>query len=115
MINIHSDSKLTIEQQDSEVYHLIEKKKELQQNSINLIPCENYVSKTVAEAQSCVFSSRYAPGLQGGKYAPQAENYDAIEKLCQDRALAAFYLDPQEWGVNVQMGSGITSNLAIFL
>ncbi|CAD8115732.1 unnamed protein product [Paramecium primaurelia] len=115
MINLHSDSKQTIQQQDQEVYQLIEKEKELQQNSINLIPSENYTSRAVAEALSCVFSSRYAPGPQGSKYAPQVENYDDMEKLCQDRALAAFQLDSQQWGVNVQMGSGSTANLAIFL
>ncbi|CAD8192185.1 unnamed protein product [Paramecium pentaurelia] len=115
MIDLHSDSKQTLQQQDIEVYQLIEKEKDLQQNSINLIPSENYTSRAVAEALSCVFSSRYAPGPQGSKYAPQVENYDEMEKLCQDRALAAFQLDSQQWGVNAQMGSGSSANLAIFL
>ncbi|CAD8127666.1 unnamed protein product [Paramecium sonneborni] len=115
MINLHNDSKQSLQQQDQEVYELIEKEKNLQKNSLNLIPSENYTSRAVAEALSCVFSSRYAPGPQGSKYAPQVENYDEMEKVCQDRALAAFQLDPQQWGVNVQMGSGSTANLAIFL
>ncbi|CAD8184655.1 unnamed protein product [Paramecium octaurelia] len=115
MINLHSDSRQTLQQQDIEVYQLIEKEKNLQQNSINLIPSENYTSRAVAEALSCVFSSRYAPGPQGSKYAPQVENYDEIEKLCQERALKAFQLDPEQWGVNAQMGSGSSANLAIFL
>lgn len=71
-----------------------------------------------------VFGTRYAPGIflnanvkgpQGKKYAPMVENYDEIEKICQDRGLQAFSLNSNEWGVNVQMGSGSTANLAVFL
>lgn len=38
------------------------------------------------------------------------ENIDQVELLCQKRALEAFHLDPQEWGVNVQSLSGSPAN-----
>lgn len=37
-----------------------------------------------------------------------------IENLCRDRALAAFRLDPSQWGVNVQPYSGSPANLAVY-
>lgn len=42
------------------------------------------------------------------------EYIDAIEILCQKRALEAFRLDPAEWGVNVQPYSGSPANLAVY-
>ena len=39
---------------------------------------------------------------------------DAIERLCQERALSAFHLDPAEWGVNVQTLSGSPANFAAY-
>lgn len=39
---------------------------------------------------------------------------DKIELLCQKRALEAFNLDPQEWGVNVQPYSGSPANFAVY-
>lgn len=44
--------------------------------------------------------------LQGARYYGGNENIDKIENLCKARALAAFHLNPEEWGVNVQPYSG---------
>lgn len=41
-------------------------------------------------------------------------NIDKIERLCQERALQAFRLDPEKWGVNVQPYSGSPANFAAF-
>lgn len=41
-------------------------------------------------------------------------NIDKIETLCQERALKAFRLDPEKWGVNVQPYSGSPANFAAF-
>ena len=46
------------------------------------------------------------PPQQGARYYGGNENIDKIENLCKARALAAFHLNPQEWGVNVQPYSG---------
>ena len=42
------------------------------------------------------------------------ENIDVLERLCQTRALAAFRLEPDTWGVNVQPYSGSPANFAAF-
>jgi glycine hydroxymethyltransferase len=46
-------------------------------------------------------------GLPGHRYYGGNEFIDQIENLCRDRALAAFSLNPEEWGVNVQPYSGM--------
>jgi glycine hydroxymethyltransferase len=38
-----------------------------------------------------------------------------IENLCRDRALAAYRLNPEEWGVNVQPYSGSPANMAVYV
>ena len=40
-------------------------------------------------------------------------NIDQVELLCQKRALEAFQLDPEEWGVNVQSLSGSPANFQV--
>lgn len=39
---------------------------------------------------------------------------DKVERLCQDRSLEAFRLNPEEWGVNVQPYSGSPANFAVY-
>jgi len=45
---------------------------------------------------------QYAEGLPGARYYGGNEVVDQVENLCRDRALAAYRLDPEKWGVNVQ-------------
>lgn len=52
-----------------------------------------------------VFISRYYGGTQ---------YYDELELLCQERALQAYRLDPEKWGVNVQPYSGSPANFAVY-
>ena len=51
---------------------------------------------------------------QGKRYYGGNEIIDQIEELCQKRALAAYSLDPSEWGVNVQPYSGSPANFAVY-
>lgn len=53
-------------------------------------------------------------GLPGARYYGGNEYIDQLEILCQKRALAAFDLDPKEWGVNVQPYSGSSANFEAF-
>uniref|UniRef100_A0A8B9TCK0 Serine hydroxymethyltransferase-like domain-containing protein n=1 Tax=Anas platyrhynchos TaxID=8839 RepID=A0A8B9TCK0_ANAPL len=46
------------------------------------------------------------PALFSGRYYGGTEFVDELERLCQKRALQAYRLDPQKWGVNVQPYSG---------
>jgi glycine hydroxymethyltransferase len=56
----------------------------------------------------------YSSGYPGARYYGGNEFIDMAETLCQKRALAAFKLDPEEWGVNVQSLSGSPSNFQVF-
>jgi glycine hydroxymethyltransferase len=50
----------------------------------------------------------------GKRYYGGNEFIDEVEVLCQERALAAFHLNPSEWGVNVQPYSGSPANFAVY-
>jgi glycine/serine hydroxymethyltransferase len=47
-------------------------------------------------------TDKYSEGYPGARYYGGNEFIDASERLCQQRALETFGLDPREWGVNVQ-------------
>jgi hypothetical protein len=96
--------------QDPELSRLIEQEKARQRNSLVLIASENFTSKAVLEALGSVLSNKYSEGYPGARYYGGNENIDQVELLCQKRALEAFHLDPEEWGVNVQSLSGSPAN-----
>lgn len=99
--------------QDPELYTLIEQEKARQRNSLVLIASENFTSKAVLEALGSVLSNKYSEGYPGARYYGGNENIDQVELLCQKRALEAFGLDPEEWGVNVQSLSGSPANFQV--
>jgi glycine hydroxymethyltransferase len=49
-----------------------------------------------------LFFSRYSEGYPGQRYYGGTEVVDKLENLCRKRALEAYNLDPNEWGVNVR-------------
>lgn len=53
-----------------------------------------------------VMQNKYSEGYVGARYYGGNEFIDMSEQLCQDRALEAFRLDKEKWGVNVQPLSG---------
>ncbi|CAM9347662.1 unnamed protein product [Chrysoparadoxa australica] len=59
-------------------------------------------------------TNKYSEGLPGARYYGGNEHIDRIERLCQQRALKAFRLDPEDWGVNVQAYSGSPANFAAY-
>jgi glycine hydroxymethyltransferase len=99
--------------QDPELCNLIEQEKARQRNSLVLIASENFTSKAVLEALGSVLSNKYSEGYPGARYYGGNENIDQVELLCQKRALEAFHLDPEEWGVNVQSLSGSPANFQV--
>ena len=58
------------------------------------------------EANGTCLTNKYSEGLPNARYYGGNEFIDQVELLCIKRALAAFKLDPEEWGVNVQPYSG---------
>ena len=98
---------------DPDLCNLIEQEKKRQQSSLVLIASENFTSKAVLDALGSVMSNKYSEGYPGARYYGGNENIDQVELMCQKRALEAFDLDPEEWGVNVQSLSGSPANFQV--
>ena len=90
-----------IAEADPEMALLIAAEKQRQIEGIELIASENFTSKAVMQALGSCLTNKYSEGYPGKRYYGGNEVIDKIEKLCQKRALEAFRLDPEEWGVNV--------------
>lgn len=99
---------------DEELHDLIEKEKARQYKGIELIASENFTSLAVMEALGSTLTNKYSEGLPGARYYGGNEFIDQIEVLCQQRALKAYRLDPERWGVNVQPYSGSPANFAVY-
>lgn len=99
---------------DPEVCEIITKEKERQFKSLELIASENFTSRAVMEAVGSCLTNKYSEGLPGKRYYGGNEYIDELETLCQKRALAAFNLDENKWGVNVQPLSGSPANFEVY-
>lgn len=85
-----------------------------QQETIDLIASENYVSPEILDVLGSPLTNKYSEGYPGKRYYPGNQYYDEIEKLAQKRALAVFGLSEKSWAVNVQSYSGSPANIAIY-
>mmetsp|Transcript_9147 Transcript_9147/g.16366 ORF Transcript_9147/g.16366 Transcript_9147/m.16366 type:complete len:476 (+) Transcript_9147:107-1534(+) len=99
---------------DPELFDLIEQEKSRQYRSLELIASENFTSKAVMECLGSALTNKYAEGLPHARYYGGNEVVDQVEELCQKRALEAYGLDPEKWGVNVQPYSGSPANFAVY-
>lgn len=96
--------------QDPQIAKWIKQELKRQQDVIELIPSENYVSPAVLEALGSVLTNKYAEGYPGRRYYGGCENVDEIETLAIDRAKKLF----QAQHVNVQPLSGAPANIAVY-
>ncbi len=97
-------------QHDKEVARLIAAEAKRQQDVIELIPSENYVSQDVLAALGSVFTNKYAEGYPGRRYYGGQTNTDQLEQLAIDRAKQLFRADH----ANVQPHSGAPANEAVY-
>jgi len=105
---------LSLEEHDPVLFDLIEKEKHRQWSGMELIASENLTSRAVMECLGSALTNKYAEGYPGKRYYGGNQYIDQVETLCIDRALKAYGLDPNEWGVNVQPYSGSPANFAVY-
>lgn len=103
-----------IKETDKELYDLLIKEKKRQQESIELIASESYVTTSVLHASASLTHNKYSEGTINARYYGGTNVIDEIESLCQKRALKLFDLDEKEWGVNVQPYSGSIANFEVY-
>ncbi|BFZ06437.1 hypothetical protein BsWGS_09476 [Bradybaena similaris] len=103
-----------LQNDDPEVYEIVKQEKFRQSNGLELIASENFTSRAVMEAVGSCLTNKYSEGYPGARYYGGNEIIDKMERLCQKRALQAFRLDPEKWGVNVQPYSGSPANFAAY-
>lgn len=103
-----------LEDDDPEMYNLIQQEKDRQVRGLELIASENFCSRAALEAMGSCLNNKYSEGYPGQRYYGGTQIIDKIELLVQKRALEAFNLDPKEWGVNVQPYSGSPANFAAY-
>ncbi len=95
---------------DKQVEDLIKAEARRQQDVIELIPSENYVSQDVMTALASVFTNKYSEGYPGKRYYGGQEFTDQLEQLAIDRAKQLFRADH----ANVQPYSGASANQAVY-
>ncbi len=96
---------------DQQIFKLIEKEAHRQEEGIELIASENFVSEQVMEAQGSCLTNKYAEGLPGKRYYGGCQIVDQVEQIAIDRVKLLF---GAEWA-NVQPHSGAQANAAVML
>ena len=99
-----------IKDQDPEVYATLVGEETREQEGIELIPSENYVSKAVLEANGSVFTNKYSEGYPGKRYYGGQEFTDQIETIAIERAKKLF----KAGYANVQPLGGAAANVAMY-
>lgn len=95
---------------DQEIFNIIEREQQRQEETINLIASENYVSQTVMAATGSVLTNKYAEGYPGKRYYPGCVFVDQAENLAIERCKKLFKADH----ANVQPHSGSQANMAVY-
>merc|ERR1711939_361308 len=99
---------------DPEIAEIMKLEIQRQRESIILIASENVTPRAVFDALGSPMSNKYSEGYPGARYYGGNQHIDSIELTCQARALKAFHLDSEKWGVNVQCLSGSPANLQVY-
>ena len=95
---------------DPEIYAAIQDETNRQNNKIELIASENFVSERIMEAHGSSLTNKYAEGYPGKRYYGGCEYVDVVETLAIERAKELFGAD----FANVQAHSGAQANMAVF-
>lgn len=101
----------TLAKVDPELWTAIQAENRRQEDHIELIASENYVSHAVMEAQGSQLTNKYAEGYPGKRYYGGCEHVDVAERLAIDRLKALFGAE----AANVQPNSGSQANQAVLM
>ena len=96
---------------DSEIWTAIQLENRRQEDHLELIASENYVSRAVLEAQGSQLTNKYAEGYPGKRYYGGCEFVDIAEQIAIDRVKKLFRAD----FANVQAHSGSQANQAVYM
>ena len=100
-----------VKREDPVLYESMMKELRRQQDHIELIASENFVSRAVMEAMGSHLTNKYAEGYPGARYYGGCEYVDEVETLAIERAKALFGAEH----ANVQPHSGSQANMAVYL
>lgn len=95
---------------DEEIYSLVEKELEREQDGIELIASENFASEAVMEAMGSYLTNKYAEGYPSKRYYGGCQVVDEVEELARERAKKLFGAEH----ANVQPHSGSQANMAVY-
>jgi len=101
---------LSLAEFDPEIAQSIKNETERENNTLEMIASENFVSREVQEAQGSVMTNKYAEGYPGKRYYGGCEFVDVAENLAIERAKKLFSAEH----VNVQPHSGSQANMAVY-
>jgi glycine hydroxymethyltransferase len=100
----------TLAEVDPEIAAAIRHELNRQNNGLELIASENFVSRAILEAAGSVFTNKYAEGYPGRRYYGGCEYVDVVESLAIARAKALFGAEH----ANVQPHAGAQANMAVY-
>lgn len=105
------DNMSSLKEIDKEIFDYIEEEQRRQNNNIELIASENFVSQGVLEAVGSILTNKYAEGYPSRRYYGGCRNVDSVEKLAIERAKKLFNAEH----ANVQPHSGSQANMAVYM
>src|SRR5499427_6228345 len=100
----------SLREADPEIADAIRNELRRQNDGLELIASENFVSRAVLEAAGSVFTNKYAEGYPGRRYYGGCEYVDVVERAAIARAKALFGAEH----ANVQPHSGAQANMAVY-
>ncbi len=100
----------SLAQTDSQIEKILKKESIRQQDTLTLIPSENYPSRAVREAEGSILIDKYAEGYPGKRHYRGCQFVDELEELAIERAKKLFKGEH----VNVQPHSGTQANIAVY-
>ena len=101
---------LSLDESDPEIAQAVRNEEHRQNDGLELIASENFVSRAIREAAGSVLTNKYAEGYPGKRYYGGCEFVDVAETLAINRAKALFGAEH----ANVQPHSGAQANMAVY-